>query len=184
MGRGSFLTITPSANVACLLDGAVPVPLVIHSAQSISAAIESRRHLRRNRLLLSEDLEGHCLDLAGTMSNSFETENRHVPSWLIRARELMRDCCTTTITVSSVANHLGVHPVHLARAFRRYFHVSPGEYVSKCRISCARDRLLNSTLPLAEIAADVGFSDQSHLTHAFVRETAMTPAAYRRLHQA
>jgi AraC-like DNA-binding protein len=38
--------------------------------------------------------------------------------------------------------------------------------------------------PLAESAIEVGFSDQSHFTNAFRRETAMTPAAYLRLHSA
>src|SRR5207253_2480823 len=71
--------------------------------------------------------------------------------------------------------------LHLARAFRRYFHVSPSEYISRCRIWRARELLATSRLALADIAIEVGFSDQSHLTNAFRRETAMTPAAYRRL---
>ncbi|MHB1329902.1 MAG: helix-turn-helix domain-containing protein [Gemmatimonadales bacterium] len=33
--------------------------------------------------------------------------------------------------------------------------------------------------PLAEVAAAVGFADQSHLTRAFKRYTGMTPGAYR-----
>jgi transcriptional regulator GlxA family with amidase domain len=87
-------------------------------------------------------------------------------------------------TATQVRTLLGIHSIHLARAFRRYFHVSPSEYVSRCRIWRARDLLVTSRLPLAEIALEVGFSDQSHLTNAFRRETAMTPAAYRRLHRA
>jgi AraC-like DNA-binding protein len=132
--------------------------------------------------LLPELVEGCCLDLAGTTSGPFETETQHVPSWLLEARQIMRDCCATGITVRAVANCLGIHSVHLARAFRRYFHISPSEYVSRCRISRARELLVSSRQGLAEIAIEVGFSDQSHLTNAFRRETAMTPAAYRRLH--
>ena len=182
-GQGAFLTITPSPSVARLLDACVPVPLIIHHAQAIAAAIRTRKLLLQDGLLQPELLDDCCLDLAGTMSDGFETETRHLPSWLVKARELMRDCCLAGITVGAVANRVGVHPVHLARAFRRYFHVSPGEYLSRCRISRARELLQTTTLPLTEIAIETGFSEQSHLTHAFRRETAMTPAAYRRLHQ-
>ena len=184
-GCGRFLTITPSATVARMLDARVPVSLVVHEPGSLAAAARTRRQMFDERCgLVPELVEVCCLDLAGTISGSFETETRYVPSWLVKARQMMCDHCTNEITIRAVGNYLGIHPVHLARAFRRYFHVSPSEYVSRCRIWRARTLLVTSRLPLAEIALEVGFSDQSHLTNAFRRETAMTPAAYRRLHRA
>jgi len=184
-GCGRFLTITPSATVARMLDARSPVSLVIHQPGAIAAAARTRRQMFEEHCgLVLELVEASCLDLAGAISNSFETETQHVPSWLVKARQMMRDYCTNGITVRAVGNYLGIHPVHLARAFRRYFHVSPSEYVSRCRIRRARDLLVTSRLSLAEIAIEVGFSDQSHLTNSFKRETAMTPAAYRRLHSA
>jgi AraC-like DNA-binding protein len=41
-------------------------------------------------------------------------------------------------------------------------------------------RLLRSALPIAEVAAEVGFSDQSHLTRHFKRLLGFTPGSYRR----
>jgi len=184
-GRGRFLTITPSATVARMLDARVPVSLLIHDPGSIAAAARTRKQMFDERCaLVPEVVEDCCLDLAATITGSFETESRHVPSWLVKASQIMRDSYTEEITIRGVANCLGIHSVHLARAFRRYFHVSPSEYVSRRRIWRARELLLTSRLPLAEIAFEVGFSDQSHFTNAFRRETAMTPAAYRRLHSA
>jgi AraC family transcriptional regulator len=133
-------------------------------------------------LPLPELVESCCLDLAGTISGPFETETRHVPSWLVQARQIIQDCYATGVTVRAVADCLGIHSVHLARAFRQHFHISPSEYVSRCRILRARELLVSSRHGLAEIALEVGFSDQSHLTNAFRREMAMTPAVYRRLH--
>jgi AraC family transcriptional regulator len=185
-GSGRFLTITPLADTARLLDAHIPVSLVIHDAEPIAAAIRARRLIfdGHGRKLLPELVEDSCLDLAGTISTSGEAESRQVPSWLVKAKQIISDCCTIGITVRAVANRLGIHPVHLARAFRRHFHLSPSEYVSRCRISRARKLLVNSNLALAEIAMEVGFSDQSHLTNAFRRETAMTPAVYRSSHRA
>lgn len=184
-GRGRFLTITPSADVARLLDSQVPVSLVIHHREAIAAAARTRTQMfdEHTRYLHPALIEDCCLDLAGTIRASFEADTRHVPSWLANARQIMRDRCTAGITVRAVADSLGIHAVHLARAFRRYFHLSPSEYVGRCRIWRARKLLVASRLTLAEIAIEVGFSDQSHLTHAFRRETAMTPGAYRKLHR-
>jgi AraC family transcriptional regulator len=182
---GRFLTITPSGTIARLLDARVPVSFVIHEPEAIQAAGRTRTQLLQGGgRFLPTLIEDCCLDLAGTISGAFETESRHVPSWLVSAKQIMRDCCTTGITVKAVASRLEVHPVHLARAFRRYFHISPSEYAGKCRISRARELLLSSRMALAEIAIEAGFSDQSHLTNAFRRETAVTPAAYRRLNRA
>ena len=181
-GCGRFLTITPSVAIAHLLDARIPVSLVIHEPEPITAAIRIRMRMwGEHGCLLPESIEGRCLDLAQTISGPFETENRHVPSWLIAARQMLGDSYANEITVRSVAASLRVHPVHLARAFRRHFHISPSEYLSRCRISRARELLLVSKLSLSEIAIEAGFSEQSHFTNAFRRETAMTPAAYRRL---
>ena len=185
VGRGRFLTITPLGATAHLLDARVPVSLVIHQPDAIGAAVRTRKEILQHRAGLAPELvEGCCFELAGTMSQPFEPDMPHVPSWLLTAREIMRDGCTRGITVAAVGSQLGVHAVHLARVFRRHFHLSPSEYLSRCRICRARELLVTSALDLVEIAMEVGFSDQSHLTHAFRRETAMTPAAYRRLHRA
>jgi AraC family transcriptional regulator len=181
-GSGRFFTITPSPDIARLLDTCVPVSLVIHDREPIAAATRTRKQLLEEYSRpLPALVEGCCLDLAATVSASIETETHHVPSWLVKARQMLDDCCTTGITVRAVAECVGIHSVHLARAFRRYFHISPSEYVSRSRIWRARELLSTSNLALAEIAIEVGYSDQSHLTNAFRRETAMTPAAYRRL---
>jgi AraC family transcriptional regulator len=182
-GCGRFLTITPSAAITHLLDARVPVSLVIHEPEPIKTAARIRIQMfETHGLPLPELVESCCLDLAGTISGPFETETRHVPSWLVQARQIIQDCYGTGVTVRAVADCLGIHSVHLARAFRQHFHISPSEYVSRCRILRARELLVSSRHGLAEIALEVGFSDQSHLTNAFRREMAMTPAVYRRLH--
>jgi AraC family transcriptional regulator len=74
-----------------------------------------------------------------------------------------------------------VHPVHLAREFRRAFGCTPAEYVRHRRVELAALLARTTSRPLAEIAAACGFVDQSHLTRAFARRFATSPAAYRRV---
>jgi AraC family transcriptional regulator len=73
-----------------------------------------------------------------------------------------------------------VHPIHLARVFRQHFRCSPGEYLRQCRMERVTQLLARKSLPLAEIALQAGFSDQSQLTHAFKRFAGLTPGAFRR----
>jgi AraC family transcriptional regulator len=75
---------------------------------------------------------------------------------------------------------VGVHPVTLARAFRRAFGCTIGEYLRRLRIERAAEQLATGTQPLAEIALAAGFADQSHFSNVFRRRVGMSPSAYRR----
>jgi AraC family transcriptional regulator len=72
-----------------------------------------------------------------------------------------------------------VHPVHLARTFRRYYHCSPGEYVRRLRLESATRELCASDASLIEIALAAGYCDQSHFSKSFKRHTGMSPARFR-----
>lgn len=104
------------------------------------------------------------------------------PAWLKSAYELIKDCCDESITVAEIAAQVGVHPLHLARAFRKFFGSSPGEYLRKCRIEAASDLLVNSRKTLVEIALSSGFADQSQFTRTFKQQTGITPAKFRDMH--
>jgi len=103
------------------------------------------------------------------------------PPWLERAREQLHDEWRRTPDLAELANTAGVHPVYLARAFRRRYGCSPGEYLRRCRMERAISLLHDRRIALAEIAATCGFVDQSHFTHAFRRQHRCTPAQYRAL---
>lgn len=104
------------------------------------------------------------------------------PAWLRRAYELINDCCTEPITIAEIAAAVGVHPMHLARTFRRFFHCSPAEYLRKCRIELASNLLLNSEKTIVDIALTTGFTDQSQFTQSFKQSTGTTPAKFRQMH--
>lgn len=108
-------------------------------------------------------------------------EQRDGPPWLERAREQLHDEWRRTPDLAELANTAGVHPVYLARAFRRRYGCSPGEYLRRCRMERAIALLHDRRIALAEIAAACGFVDQSHFTHAFRRQHRCTPAQYRAL---
>jgi AraC family transcriptional regulator len=78
-----------------------------------------------------------------------------------------------------VAQRVGVHPVHLARTFRRFYQTTFAGYVRHVRIEFARRELAASSASLSAIAAAAGFCDQSHFSRLFKQYTGVTPAEYR-----
>ena len=103
---------------------------------------------------------------------------RPAPAWLQQARALVERHFAEPLPLSVVAGRVGVHPVHLARSFRRVYRTTFGGYVRQLRIEFARAELAGSAA-LSDIAAAAGFCDQSHFSRSFKQYTGLTPAEYR-----
>ncbi len=88
------------------------------------------------------------------------------------------------MTLDDLGAAAGVHPLHLARAFRRYFGCSVGGYVRRLRVEAASCALLDADEPLARVAHRFGFTDQSHFTRVFARVMGVPPGRFRLGHAA
>jgi AraC family transcriptional regulator len=106
------------------------------------------------------------------------------PRWLRQVKQCLNDRYRERLVLEAIAATFGVHPSHLCRAFRQYYHVTMTDYLRGLRIEAAHRALCSSTMSIGEIAADTGFCDQSHFTKAFKRSFGMTPAELRRLSRA
>jgi AraC family transcriptional regulator len=73
---------------------------------------------------------------------------------------------------------------HFARAFRATVGEAPYAYLIRRRIERAKEIMLETELPLAQIALDCGLSDQAHMTRLFTRIVGVSPGAWRRVHVA
>jgi len=125
--------------------------------------------------------EGFALELLAATTRETRTERTHArpPAWLRAAAERLRARLAERIGLSELAETVGVHPAYLARAFRAHYGLSVGEYGRRLRLAWAAAELARGDKPLAEIAADAGFADQSHFTRVFRRHVGTTPARYR-----
>ena len=123
--------------------------------------------------------EALCLELLAAIAQR-QPKEQTPPRWLRSARELLHDRCREAICISEIAAEAKVHPVHLSRTFRKFFHCTPGEYLRVCRLETAASLLRSGRLPIAQVAIEAGFSDQSHLSKAFKRAFRVTPAEFRR----
>jgi len=127
-------------------------------------------------------IEGLALEMIALLGRtSVAASGKCPPAWLIEARDLIHSHFTESLSVSQVANMVGVHSVHLARTFKKHYRESIGEYVRELRIESARRDICHTDLPLADIAVKSGFYDQGHLSRVFKRFTGMSPSKYRSL---
>jgi AraC family transcriptional regulator len=122
---------------------------------------------------------GLCLELLAATAKRIATDERKPPRWLQTAREMLRERCCETLSIAEVAEVAGMHPIHLTRTFRKFFGCTPGDYLRECRIEQAARLLRLGHKPIAEIALECGFSDQSQLTKAFRKRLGITPAELR-----
>ena len=125
-------------------------------------------------------VEGIMMELLGeTMRSSGEQNSKSAPRWLQQAKDLLQASFAENLTLTDLAQNVGVHPVHLAQTFRKNYQCTVGEYVRKLRIEYACHELTVSARPIVDIALAAGFCDQSHFTRTFKRAIGTAPSQYR-----
>jgi AraC-like DNA-binding protein len=102
---------------------------------------------------------------------------RAIPSGIASARAMIDDAPTSQLTLAALANEAGLSRYQFLRGFTRATGLTPHAYLIQRRIHHAR-QLIGRGVRLAEVAADSGFSDQSHMTRLFVRCFGLSPGAY------
>jgi len=124
-------------------------------------------------------LEGHVFELLGAIVRPDRSPGKTAPRWLTRVQDRIHAEFSSRLRMRDLAREAGVHPVHLARVFRYFEKRSPGEYQQRLQLRAACELLRDPQWPLATIAAECGFADQSHFTRVFRKMTATTPLRFR-----
>lgn len=122
----------------------------------------------------------HPATLALTRRVAAESKTRIAP-WLRSTREKIDAEWNRVISLKHLAASAGVHPVHLARAFRSRYGCSIGEYRRRCQLKAAEDLVRCTQRDLRDVALSCGFVDQSHLSKAFRNAFGTSPGRYRRV---
>lgn len=96
-----------------------------------------------------------------------------------RVAEHVRAHLADPLPQEDLARIAGMSPTQLDRRMRKVYHLSTARFVRKARIQHAADLLARSDRPIAEIALDCGYGDQTALTRQFRATVGMPPAAFR-----
>ncbi len=124
---------------------------------------------------------GEVIGLAGAMYRiEQQAELTQYLQELLPVAQYIERHYAEPISMTEMASLAGLSTTHFNRRFRQLLRLTPTEYLRSVRIQAAQALLTTSSRTLAEIAVEVGFTDQSHLTRRFRKVTGMTPAAWRK----
>ena len=124
-------------------------------------------------------IEGLILETLAAACRTRSTRETAAPHWISVVCELLHASPADHVSIQSLAERFVLDPIYLGRTFKRFTGETLARYRHRLRVEKARN-LLRKEKPLVEIAHELGFADQSHLTRVFRREMGSTPAAYRR----
>ncbi|VVN85337.1 AraC family transcriptional regulator [Pseudomonas fluorescens] len=99
-----------------------------------------------------------------------------------QAKELLQSQLAAPPSLEELATAVNLSPFHFARVFRRATGMPPHTWLMQQRIARARALLRDGCLPL-EVATQLGFADQSHLSRQFKQVYGVGPGAYRNARQ-
>jgi AraC family transcriptional regulator len=157
-------------------------PVVHQLGQVLQYSLEHPDHV--SKIFLDHVLQAlncHFVCAYGGVAVSAPRFRGGLSPWQMRrATELLEAHLGTNIALQQVAEACELSVSHFARAFKTTFRKPPHNWLAERRLDRARDLMISSRLPIAEIAAQCGFTDQSGLNRSFKRIHGVAPGIWRR----
>ena len=152
-------------------------PTLCHIALALRAGVQSGAALdRMYREALSTALAVHLLREYGAVGLVPKTQYGRLPrAKLARAVEYIQDQLEADLTVSGIAQAVGMSRNHFTKLFKGSTGQTPHQYVVDARVKKAKELLTTGKFTISEAAHHVGFVDQSHLTRHFKRVFGLPP---------
>lgn len=157
-------------------------PVVYHLGKTLLSSLEQPHHT--SKLVVDHVLHAlncHFVCTYGGMKLSVSPFRGGLSSLQKRrATDLLEANLDGKIALHQVAEACDLSVGHFARAFRQTFRKPPYKWLTERRVDRARELMTNSRLPLADIAIQSGFADQSALNRTFKRLHGVAPGIWRR----
>ncbi|MBW4542492.1 MAG: AraC family transcriptional regulator [Myxacorys chilensis ATA2-1-KO14] len=145
-------------------------------AESQSDGVMGRLYIES----LTQVLVIHLLRHYSTFAPIITSQNRSLTrTQLQQAIDYIQTHLNRDLSLAELASVIGISPTYFASLFKQAMGISPHQYVIQQRVERAKLMLLRTDLAIADIAVQVGFSSQSHLTQQFKRVTGLTPKQVR-----
>jgi AraC family transcriptional regulator len=152
---------------------------------STIAALEKELYAPSERGSLYADTLADALAIYLVRLTSQRSESAP-PQYRLSGQALQRVCdrieadLGSGLSLAELAREAHLSRYHFSRAFKHATGVSPHRFVMARRLERAKELLTTSEIPMSEIALEVGFSSQAHLTDCFHRLVGVTPSEFRR----
>jgi AraC family transcriptional regulator len=156
--------------------------VVYHLGQVLISSLEQPH--RTSKIFLDHVLHAlncHFVYSYGGMTTSApEYRGGLSPLQMRRATEFLEAHLDGNLALHQVAEACELSVSHFARAFKQTFRRPPYQWLTERRVDRAKDLMTNSRLPIADIAMQCGFTDQSAFNRSFKRLHGVSPGIWRR----
>jgi AraC-like DNA-binding protein len=144
-----------------------------------SLALKILREFRTLDAVGPLSIEALTLEMLVQATRLDVPRDRNPPRWLQQATEVIHEQFLESLSLSGIAELVGVHSAHLAKMFRRHYGCTVGGYVRTLRLDYSAKLLAQFDKSLSAVAFVAGFYDQSHFTHLFKLRFGITPGDFR-----
>ena len=126
------------------------------------------------------DAAGNIVGLIGISRDvRAPIETRDIPVEFAAALDHFENNVAEPITPSALAERARLAPPRFARLMKRFFGLTPSQFIAKTRIAAASRLLRETKQSVADIALACGFYDHSAFTRTFRAMTGVTPTRFR-----
>ena len=155
-------------------------PLIYQMAIALKAQLGTRECNRLYVESMATAFSAHLLQHYSTRKPKVKTYS----AGLSKARlgevlEYIHEHSDQNPSLLEMAQQVQMSPYHFSRLFKQSTGLSPHQYLISHRVQQARRMLTTTALSIAEIAAQAGFTDQSHLARHFKRQLGVAPSQFR-----
>jgi len=161
-----------------------PDPVVHHLGHVLLATLDQQNHA--SRFFVDHVLHAlHChfvCNYGGITLAARPVQGGLSALQMRKATEFLNTHLDGDVDLQQVAAVCDLSLSHFARAFRQTYGKPPYRWLIERRIDKAKDLLMNTRLPLSDIAVRCGFTDQSGFNRSFKRMYGITPGIWRRNH--
>jgi AraC family transcriptional regulator len=153
---------------------------LIRNQSAVAWANRVRAEVREPDSVSSMAIDGAMILMLAEIARVRADDESTRPRWLRTVEEAIDTYIGEPPATEALAALAGVHPSHLLRVFRKYNKTTISNFVRRRRIELARNQVAMGKIPLAVIALNAGFADQSHFTRVFRKAFGETPGQYAR----
>jgi AraC-like DNA-binding protein len=156
-------------------------PVLAHFAAALAAATPESGEV--NQLLVERVMlavRAYLADKYGLTASPPRDGGGLTAAQLHAAKQLLTAKIDENIPIADVALACGLSRQYFTKAFKAATGVTPRHWLQQYRVEMAMQLLGSTTLPIAEIAIECGFADQSHFTRVFSRFAGSSPRTWRK----
>lgn len=155
----------------------------IRDLPRLQATLESLKSLPGKTDARSNRRRAHLLEELFYLAWKTQEEPGTTDPLMHEAAHLLHQRAGEAFSMSEISNVFGLGPVQFTRRFRAAHGKNPIEYLTQIRLENAQRLLIETSLPLDEIAFRCGWSSGAYFAYVFKKQRRITPGTFRQSHR-